>query len=357
MSKAIIVSPNGLSDSGGVERVMLYASRTLETLGYRTMVVDKSFLARSSIGRTLLPLARGRLGFVVEAAAFSLLARSLKRRGDIVVANGYSSPFVRADLLFCHGSMRGFRFAVLGRRLLYSPAELMEAAAGLCARRVIAVSRRANLEWNRMYGVPRRKLRVLQNCVDPGSFAPAVGSKGRPEEECLRILYVARLGPQKAPDRLLRLIEYAAGRDLKIRFVIATPTKENTEPFERLPGVELRVGVRLQEIPDLYRSCDVLYLPSRYEGFEMVTLEALASGVPVVGSDVGGIAELSRRGFPGVSVVDPEDLEGTLSALKSAAREWASPAKKSELHARVSEEYGLSRWGTRLAAILGGRDE
>ncbi|MBL8968647.1 MAG: glycosyltransferase family 4 protein [Spirochaetaceae bacterium] len=356
MPRAIIVSPNGLSDSGGVERVMLYASRALSPLGFRPLVLDKARLAKSSIGRLLRPLARGRLGFTIEGLAYSLLARSLRSRGDIVVANGYSSPFVRADLLFCHGSIRGFRRATEGRRIAYGPIELMEAAAGLLARRVAAVSLRAGREWRRMYWTPSRKLRILQNCVDASAFIPAKAGRAAGREVATRVLFVARLGIPKGTDRLHALLDHSAKTGTHLKLVIATPSAEGTAAFAARSDVELLVGVPFGKLPELYRSCDVLYLPSRYEGFEMVTLEALASGTPVVGSDVGGMAELSRLGFPGVTIVDPDDVEAALGAILAAARDWGDPARKELLHRRTESEYGLEAWSGRLAGIMEGRE-
>lgn len=353
MPRAIIVSPQGVSDAGGVERVMLYASREFAARGYRPLILDRDRLERSVMGRILLPRARGKMGLVVEALAFSLAARALWRRGDVLITNGYAAPFVRADLLFCHGSIRGFRFATQGRRLFYGPAEILEAMAGWFSRRVVAVSHRAAGEWRRMYGVFPGKVRVLPNCVDARAFAPAGCAVRQGRGNCARVLFIARLGPPKGTDRLLRLIERVATTKAPLEFVIATPTAENVAPFIDRPGIELRIGVRFSELPELYNSCDALFLPSRYEGFEMVTLEALSAGIPVIGSAVGAIAELSRRGTPGVRVVDPDDVEATLGAILDEARAWAEPARRIELHKMVAAEYGIERWGERLVRIAG----
>jgi glycosyltransferase involved in cell wall biosynthesis len=310
----------------------------------------------SAIGRLLLPLARGRFGFVIEAAAYSFLARALSLSGDIIVANGYSSPFVGADFLFCHGSIRGFRFAIQGRRLLYGPAEILEMVAGMLAVRAIAVSQRTAKEWHRMYMTPNQRLQVLQNCVDTEAFKPIAGTKRSINNGVIRVLFVARLGPQKGTDRLFRLIEFAGTREPRLCFVIATPDSEGISPFEGMKEVEHLIGVPFKDLPELYRSCDVLYVPSRYEGFEMVTLESLSSGTPVVGSDVGGIAELVRLGFQGVVAVDPENTEDAFSMLVRTAEAWARQGKKEELHRRVALAYSLESWGSRLAMYLDGSD-
>lgn len=356
MKKAIIVSMKGLSDSGGVERVMLYAARVFESMGYRVLVLDRDRLRASAIGRLFRPLFATRFGFVFEALATSTLAMALKSPSDIVVANGYSAPLARADLLFAHGSMHGFVLATASgrrwRRLFLGPEELMEACAGRLARHILAVSRRAAREWQRYYGAPSQRIKVLQNCVDDGRFSPCAERNGIKTGRSgdIRVLFVARVSQMKGIDRLLKLAERVVERD--IHFIVATPNHENCEGLFERRNIEVRVGVSLAEMPELYRSCDVLFLPSRYEGFEMVSLEALACGTPVVGSDVGGIAELSRAGFPGVYAVDSDDAEASLAALGAAARAFSRPADKERLHERVARDYGLKPWGGRLAAIV-----
>jgi glycosyltransferase involved in cell wall biosynthesis len=352
MKRAIILSPLGLSDSGGVERVMLYASRAFEARGHKVVVLDRDRLARSNVGRLFRPLIRGRLGFLFSALGYSLLAGAVRRQGDIVVSNGYTAPFVRADLLFCHGSMRGLRFATRGRRLLYGPEELLEACAGLCARRIAAVSFRARHEWERFYFVRGAKVRVLANCVDPTVFVPKDpgGEKGPPER--IRVLFAGRLCPQKAPERLLCLVDYAEANRIAIDFALATPGAAGSRDFEGRANLRIRVGVPLHSLPDLYAEADVFFLPSKYEGFEMVTLEALSCGVPVVGGDVGAVSELAERRFPGIYRVDPDDPARVVESLITAARDWRAPAAKKLLHETTAASYGVAAWSRAMHELL-----
>lgn len=348
--RAWIISPNGISDVGGVERVMLYADRALRSAGYEVRLLDKRMLNRSALGALLLPLCRGLFGPLIESAAYSLLLAAYKRKGDLVIGNGFSAFLTRADLLFCHGSMRGFRFAVKEKRSAgWRPAELMEAIAGKRARRLIAVSRRASLEWVGMYGVKKGKIYVIPNTVDAAFFSPRE-EDGRNAERPLRVLFIGRMGFGKGTDRLHKLIE--ATRDVAIQYVLAAPEASDTADFLKYPSVRLHIGVALRALPDLFRSCDVMYLPSRYEGFEMVTLEALASGLPVVGCKVGGVAELLKEGFPAVYRAFPDDTAGVAATLQRAAREWASYDKKRELNALTASRYGIARWTERFMGLV-----
>lgn len=346
MKRACIISPNGVSDVGGVERVMLYAARALAEGGYRVRILDRARLERSALGRLSRPLRRGPLGYVAESAALSLLAAATAKDGELLIGNGFSAFLAPADILFCHGSMRGFRFAVKGRRSAgWRPEELLEAAAGRRAKLLAAVSRRAGREWARMYGAPASRIRVLQNTVDDGAFLPD-GARRAPGP--VRVLFIGRLEIRKGTDRLKRLLDETGS---EFSFVVAAPERGGAEWLRHEARVELRIGVKLAELPALYRSCDVMYLPSRYEGFEMVSLEALSSGLPVVGSRVGGVAELAAEGFPGVYPVDAEEPALARAAIMAAAADWREPERKALLHRACAERYGLAAWGRRLREL------
>jgi glycosyltransferase involved in cell wall biosynthesis len=74
-----------------------------------------------------------------------------------------------------------------------------------------------------------------------------------------------------------------------------------------------------KDLPDLYRACDVFVLPSvsRLEAFGIVALEAMASGLPVVASDIPGVREVVREGVEGhlANPLDPRDLADKIHDL------------------------------------------
>jgi glycosyltransferase involved in cell wall biosynthesis len=360
--KVLIISPNGVSDVGGVERVMAYAARVLASSGRRVMVLDKRALADSGIGKFFAALLHSKFGYVWESVAMSMLASRLRDRNTIVIGNGYSACFAKTDVLFAHGSARGNRLARHSsedapRRFKLSilgPDERMEAMAGKRTARVAAVSPRTAEEWETLYGVDQARILILPNAVDSGHFFPENGEsledgKGR---EPIKVLFVGRLEWLKGIDRVLSLAKRLVVDKDKCEIVIAAPKddKDIAKAFEGL--ATLKIGVPFSELPDLYRSCDVMYFPSRYEGFEMVTLEALASGTPVIGTNVGGMSVLASDGFPGVYIVDPEDPEAVVAIVRRAAGEWARIDKKKKLHDRVEKEYGIDSWASRFLALV-----
>lgn len=392
-NKVLIISPNGVSDVGGVERVMAYAARILQARGKDVVILDRNVVADSKIGKFLARPLRSKFGYVWESVAMSYLASRLRDEDTIVIGNGYAACFAKTDILFAHGSARGSRLAkhsgegvprsgstaafarfVQRMRLgMYGPDERMEAMAGRRAQKVAAVSQKTADEWSMLYGIDRARIVVLPNAVDASHFYPMQRPDPGTEDDstCSRastsakVLFVGRLEWRKGIDRLMKLADYftvnTAGAASMIlaenaasaRIIIAAPSADGSVAIQSGPGVELMIGVTFKDLPALYRSCGSMYLPSRYEGFEMVTLEALASGTPVVGSSVGALAYLASLGFPGVYIVDPENLGEVAATLRRAAEEWADFRKKSELHDRVEMEFGLNAWASRFVSLLG----
>jgi glycosyltransferase involved in cell wall biosynthesis len=100
---------------------------------------------------------------------------------------------------------------------------------------------------------------------------------------------------------------------------------------------------------DFYNSGDVLYFPSKSEGFEMVTLESLAAGVPVVGNRVGAVLELSEREFPGVHLLKKDTIEIVLEQLRAVAGEYKGNMDKREaLHEKIKEQFGLENYSRKI---------
>lgn len=112
MSKSVVlISPQGISESGGVERVMLYAAKALAEIGYDVKILDRKHLSSTSIGAVFVRCLSGRMAFFWQSILLSHLAGRYRKKGALVISNGYTAFLATADLLFCHGSMHGFRVA------------------------------------------------------------------------------------------------------------------------------------------------------------------------------------------------------------------------------------------------------
>jgi glycosyltransferase involved in cell wall biosynthesis len=136
---------------------------------------------------------------------------------------------------------------------------------------VLAVSERTKADAVELYGLPPAKVTVTPHGVDP-AFAPDDEAPGG------YALFVGAVQARKDP-----LAALAQARAAGLRLIVAGPEKE-PELARRLRdgGAELRGWVEKPELAELYRGAAALLLPSRYEGFGIPALEAMASGTPVV---------------------------------------------------------------------------
>jgi starch synthase len=188
------------------------------------------------------------------------------------------------------------------------------------AARVIAVSEHEASCLVRM-GVARDRIRVIPNGVDLKEFAE-MGT--RRDRDGLIALFVGRVDlDQKGLDVLIRaMAKLPRNSLLRLRIV-----GEDWGGAELLRQLALRLGVanrvtfvgklsRLDLISE-FAQADFLVLPSRFEPFGIVVLEAMASGLSVIASRVGGIPEIIAEGKTGL-LVEPEDpgaLAGSMQLL------------------------------------------
>ncbi|WP_369258687.1 glycosyltransferase family 4 protein [Geodermatophilus amargosae] len=201
-------------------------------------------------------------------------------------------------------------------------------------------------------GVPADRVSTIPSGFDPALFAGSTGDVfpgvARP-----RIGYVGRLAPQKRPDRLVE----AFGRMRECASLVVVGDGPDRALVERLAAAGPGAGrttlagfVEHARVPAVLASLDVLVLPSAYEEMGSVLTEAMAAGLPVVASDVGGIPEVVRDGVTGL-LVPPGDVDALAAALD---RVTADPALRARLSAGArarSADYAWPALSARVAAV------
>ncbi|WP_409330933.1 glycosyltransferase [Trujillonella humicola] len=359
---------------GGMQNHTATLTRCLDAQGHRQTVVTSRLAARAGVGRlgrsatvhrTGLPIARLRQLWALTALPRVLRVR---RRGsgpvDVVHAHQgedlallplarlaawrHACPLVVT--LHCSvghtltgGSPRARLLRAVGGRVERSALRRADAVVVLTERTAAAV---------RADGVPAQRVHTIPSGFDPALFAgtgaDVLAGIGRP-----RIGYVGRLAPQKRPDVLVEafglmreraeLVVVGDGPDRALveRAVEASPARER---------ITLRGFVAHDAVPGVLAALDVLVLPSAYEEMGSVLTEAMAAGLPVVASDVGGIPAVVRDGVTGL-LVPPLDAAALAAALD---RVVGDPELRARLAAGArarADEYAWPRLAGRVAAV------
>jgi glycosyltransferase involved in cell wall biosynthesis len=195
------------------------------------------------------------------------------------------------------------------------------------ASRVIAVSDFTRQELRKYYNIPENRIRVVHNGVDTHKFQPATDKQKVKAELGLNpddtiILSVGRLYARKGLFTLIEAMPSVVKQFKRAKFVISG--KGQRDEMTKLYAHAERLGVRDniiftgyypdKKLPKLYQAADVFAFSTFYEHHPFAVLEALATGLPVVTTTVGGISETIKTSKNGL-LVKPADSKQFSEAL------------------------------------------
>ena len=197
--------------------------------------------------------------------------------------------------------------------------------------RYIAVSKDLSHWLSSTVGVSTTRIRQIYNGVDQETFNPAenreetTAPQGFLPDNPIIIGTVGRLAAVKDQASLIKgfklLLDRTTEFKHRLRLIIAGdgPMREHLESLINEQGVGLQVWMTgdRDDIPRLLRQFDLFVLPSLGEGISNTILEAMATGLPVITTNVGGNPELVQEGSNGCLVPksDPEQLAATMEKL------------------------------------------
>ncbi|MBN2517130.1 MAG: glycosyltransferase family 4 protein [Deltaproteobacteria bacterium] len=173
--------------------------------------------------------------------------------------------------------------------------------------RIIALSGFTREKLLRVYKIPDDKIVIIPGGVDLERFYPAADRTGIKERlnipgEKTILLTVRNLVPRMGLENLLHAMQAVIKAVPDVYLVVGGegPLKDRLVSLTRELGIDNHISfagfIPEADLPDYYRATDIFILPTlELEGFGLITLEALASGVPVLGTPVGGTVEILSR--------------------------------------------------------------
>jgi len=208
---------------------------------------------------------------------------------------------------------------------------------------VIAVSRFVGRELA-SFGIERSRIKVIPSGVDTKTFSPSSNGK----DTSPSVLYVGRFSRGKDLPTLLRAVAIVSKEmDIHLTLVGGRPfddgysqVKETISALGISGKVTVLPPLPHRRLPEIYRSSCLAVLPSRREALGKVLLEAMACGVPVVASRVGGITDIVENGKNGLLVRPscPECLAESISLL------LADEKKRRKMSARARRTARMFDW-------------
>ena len=211
------------------------------------------------------------------------------------------------------------------------------------------------IDESRVLGKYRDKIIVIPNGVNVDEF-----DFGHSKKECRErlalplddeiILFLGTLSPHKGPDVLLRAMPKIIKEvpDAKLVFVGSGGMREELERLSKKLGIEKNVKfvgfVEERMKPFYYKAADVFCLPSvmKHESFGIVNLEAMACGVPIVASKIGGVPDVVKDGKNGL-LIPPRNSEALADAIIYLLENYDIRKKMGKNGRKKVEDYSWER--------------
>ncbi len=230
----------------------------------------------------------------------------------------------------------------------------------------------AQLQW--LYQADTRKVVIVPPGVDTAHFYPIPPDEakefiGIPSDSRL-LLYVGRIEPLKGIDTLIKAIAIMRDKGIIERYCCLCLSIIGGDPnggagdvsgeMKRLlalcqeHGLDELItflGHRSQDtLPYYYSAAEAVLMPSHYESFGMVALEAMACGTPVVASEVGGLAYLVRDGETGFHF-PAEDAQALSEKLIALIEDNELRARMAQKATEVAKEYDWEKIAVRIVEV------
>ena len=205
-----------------------------------------------------------------------------------------------------------------------------------------AVSEYLRTETQSAFGCTGCRIEVIPNFIDPAvydraRYAPQLEDQAKGRRV---LMHVSNFRPVKRVRDVVRIYARVAGEIPSVLVMVGDgPDRVVAEEEARLLGVERDVYFlgKLDSVAPLLASAHLFLLPTQSESFGLSALEALATGVPVIGTQAGGLPEVVRNGETG-ALCEVGDVDGMAAAAVALLRDearWHAASELAQLDARA----------------------
>jgi glycosyltransferase involved in cell wall biosynthesis len=288
---------------------------------------------------------------LVTEGPIGAFGRSYARRRGVPVVSSFHTDFPRYAAHYLGRGAVGPTRAWLRR--FHQIAEVTQTPSGVTRDELVRMGIERAVVWGRG--------------VDTSWFKPSRRSEARRAElgagDRPLVLHVGRLAVEKGVDTLVESFVLAREwLDGRVQFVVAGDGPRSAQVRAGLPFARHLGFLDRGTVADLYADADLFVFPSPTETCGLVALEALASGVPVIGAAAGGIPENLRQGITGLlvpagdgvafakGIVDLLSDEEQRRAMREAARAFAVGRDWARELDELEATYGRLRLASRAAA-------
>jgi glycosyltransferase involved in cell wall biosynthesis len=338
-------------------------------------LVDLSFVQTSSRRRTLASSGRATGANIVEGLrdCGRFFRAVLAQRPDIVhICTAVGPSFLKNGL--CVVFARAMACGVVlhphcGFNRLYAGPLLWRWYCDRIFRlssAVIVISR----EWSALRErLPGLAVHDMPNAIDIKPYQKIASRRSPADARRVQVLYLGHLGEVKGTGDLLEAFKIMeAGENPVDLDLVGDPLPGEDEAWLMAGAREISLSTKtVRMMPPVsgedklacFERADVFVFPSHYEGMPMAVLEAMAAGLPVVATAVGGIPDLIEDGVNGI-LVPPRAPRHLARALERLGRDASLRSRLGTRNAQISQNFHVDRYARRLAAIydevLGGGD-
>jgi len=268
------------------------------------------------------------------------MVRNISPFNDIVSAVRLVKllKIIQPDIIHAHsakaGALTRLTYIIHGIPVVYSPHafafnnyirdikslvfSLFEKFLSLSGKRII-VSCNSEKDLAKAHKIcAKKKLRVVNNGIDVNKYKACYK---KIQTEKLNLLFVGRLCRQKNPDVLIQAVSILKKRGIKVKLVLVGDGERTALMKREVTRFGLEEEVALlgyrADVKELVGSCDIILMPSLWEGLPYFLLESLASGKPVVGGNITGIKDVIVDTYNGYlcNPIDPIDIANKIISL------------------------------------------